>query len=160
MACDSLYVHCCWRLVLTIDVNTLVPRHSRGFRACPGLGADVFLQPCGQELKGNIRVFCRVRPISSAELTATSADAGTMAVEFPMSADMLGCGLTLGVPSRVGITDGTGAGPSGEHSTHLMSASRRQHKWFHPCVHARIPRMTVNLHVQALCPVREVVTAL
>mmetsp|Transcript_5395 Transcript_5395/g.11884 ORF Transcript_5395/g.11884 Transcript_5395/m.11884 type:complete len:815 (-) Transcript_5395:535-2979(-) len=52
-----------------------------------------------QELKGNIRVFCRVRPLSGAE--ESSEQDSAMAVEFPPSAgDLLGAGVALQVPQR------------------------------------------------------------
>lgn len=45
-----------------------------------------------QELKGNIRVFCRVRPLSSSE----AGPDGALAVELgPTTADELSAGITL-----------------------------------------------------------------
>ena len=45
--------------------------------------------PCPQELKGNIRVFCRVRPAPDA------AEAAQLAVGFPACGDMAGRGIEL-----------------------------------------------------------------
>lgn len=64
-----------------------------------------------QELKGNIRVFCRVRPpgVVVADLPAPDSGSGSgsaedagMAVDFPTSGDLLGRGLhlTVGEPAR------------------------------------------------------------
>lgn len=50
-----------------------------------------------QELKGNIRVFCRVRPPLNAELE----DAADPAVDFATSGDLLGRGLSLTVPGSL-----------------------------------------------------------
>ncbi|KXZ52544.1 hypothetical protein GPECTOR_9g588 [Gonium pectorale] len=53
-----------------------------------------------QDLKGNIRVYCRVRPVSAAE----AADAGhdsEMALDFPTSGDLLGRGLTVVAPGNL-----------------------------------------------------------
>lgn len=58
-----------------------------------------------QELKGNIRVFCRVRPITSQEIGESTED-NAIAVEFPNSGDLLGRGLGLVVPPN---TTGTAA---------------------------------------------------
>ena len=44
-----------------------------------------------QELKGNIRVFCRVRPISDAERSSAQHDSD-MALDFPHSSDPLSAG--------------------------------------------------------------------
>lgn len=52
-----------------------------------------------QELKGNIRVFCRVRPISQNEI-ATSDEGSSLALDFPTSGELLGRGLSLMVPSN------------------------------------------------------------
>lgn len=49
-----------------------------------------------QELKGNIRVFCRVRPISASEQSSTDHDS-MPAVEFPPVTDVLGAGIVLQV---------------------------------------------------------------
>lgn len=47
-----------------------------------------------QELKGNIRVFCRVRPIAGA---GGQADSPPLSVEFPETNDILSAGITLQV---------------------------------------------------------------
>ncbi|GFH14229.1 kinesin-like protein, partial [Haematococcus lacustris] len=52
-----------------------------------------------QELKGNIRVFCRVRPVSSAEQSSSEHDS-SMAVEFGANTEVLGAGISLQVPTR------------------------------------------------------------
>lgn len=51
---------------------------------------------CLQELKGNIRVFCRVRPVSAAEQGNAEHDSA-LAVEFPPSTDILSAGIVLQV---------------------------------------------------------------
>jgi hypothetical protein len=40
-----------------------------------------------QELKGNIRVFARVRPPSNSEMTGAEGGSGTLATEFPNSGE-------------------------------------------------------------------------
>ncbi|EFJ44457.1 kinesin-like protein, partial [Volvox carteri f. nagariensis] len=51
-----------------------------------------------QDLKGNIRVYCRVRPVSSAEASDKAHDSG-MALDFPTDGDLLGRGLSVAVTS-------------------------------------------------------------
>lgn len=53
-----------------------------------------------QELKGNIRVFCRVRPIVGVDRPSTDADSQSLAVEFPETSDVLSAGIVL----QVGVT--------------------------------------------------------
>ncbi|KAG1664095.1 hypothetical protein FOA52_013279 [Chlamydomonas sp. UWO 241] len=53
------------------------------------------------ELKGNIRVFCRVRPVSAAEVASADHDA-SLALDFPESNDLLSAPIGLQVPSRDG----------------------------------------------------------
>ncbi|PSC71436.1 kinesin-3 isoform X2 [Micractinium conductrix] len=57
-----------------------------------------------QELKGNIRVFCRVRPPASGE--AAEAAPGKPVVAFPAEGDMAGRGLELAQPGGRGGKDG------------------------------------------------------
>ncbi len=45
--------------------------------------------PCAQELKGNIRVFCRVRPAPDA------TEGGPLAIGFPAGGDLAGRGIEL-----------------------------------------------------------------
>ncbi|GAX76591.1 hypothetical protein CEUSTIGMA_g4037.t1 [Chlamydomonas eustigma] len=54
-----------------------------------------------QELKGNIRVFCRVRPMSSLEQVGADPDIQP-ALDFPPSDDLLSAGIILSAPSRDG----------------------------------------------------------
>ncbi len=54
------------------------------------------LPPCSQELKGNIRVFCRVRPAPD------TADASPLAVGFPAGGDLAGRGIELTAASAPG----------------------------------------------------------
>ncbi|GFR50250.1 hypothetical protein Agub_g12436 [Astrephomene gubernaculifera] len=51
-----------------------------------------------QDLKGNIRVYCRVRPVSSAEAADSSHDS-EMSLDFPATGDLVERGLTVTVPS-------------------------------------------------------------
>ncbi|KAG2485809.1 hypothetical protein HYH03_015519 [Edaphochlamys debaryana] len=53
-----------------------------------------------QDLKGNIRVYCRVRPVSSAE-AADAAHDSEMSLDFPSAGDLLGRGLTVVVPGNL-----------------------------------------------------------
>ncbi|KAG2451808.1 hypothetical protein HYH02_003584 [Chlamydomonas schloesseri] len=53
-----------------------------------------------QDLKGNIRVYCRVRPVSAAE-AADAAHDSEMSLDFPSSGDLLGRGLTVVVPGNL-----------------------------------------------------------
>ncbi|WIA31039.1 hypothetical protein OEZ86_001075 [Tetradesmus obliquus] len=53
-----------------------------------------------QELKGNIRVFARVRPPSSSEMSADGGS-GALATEFPNSGELLGRGLDITVPGSL-----------------------------------------------------------
>ncbi|MEW5311339.1 MAG: hypothetical protein WDW38_003062 [Sanguina aurantia] len=53
-----------------------------------------------QELKGNIRVFCRVRPVSAAEQASPDHDSD-LCLDFPISGDLLGHGLTVSVPGNL-----------------------------------------------------------
>ena len=55
-----------------------------------------------QELKGNIRVFCRVRPVSHAEQSEDSES--SMAMEMPPSDDPLSSSIHLSAPDRRGDT--------------------------------------------------------
>ncbi|GIL50219.1 hypothetical protein Vafri_6438 [Volvox africanus] len=50
-----------------------------------------------QDLKGNIRVYCRVRPVSASEASDASHDS-EMALDFPTAGDLLGRGLSVTVP--------------------------------------------------------------
>lgn len=61
-----------------------------------------------QELKGNIRVFCRVRPVSAAEQASSDHDS-TMAVEFPESGELLSAGITLQVKRMTATRDASHA---------------------------------------------------
>jgi hypothetical protein len=62
-----------------------------------------------QELKGNIRVFCRVRPMCPAAAAecgaegqaAAASDGGVMAFEFPPVTDLLSAGVVLNVRTLV-----------------------------------------------------------
>jgi hypothetical protein len=51
------------------------------------------LRHCLQELKGNIRVFARVRPPSNSEMTGAEGSCGTLATEFPNSGEHNPCTL-------------------------------------------------------------------
>lgn len=53
-----------------------------------------------QDLKGNIRVYCRVRPVSAAE-AADPAHDSEMSLDFPTSGDLLGRGLSVVVPGNL-----------------------------------------------------------
>ena len=55
-----------------------------------------------QELKGNIRVFCRARPVSAAEQANTEHDSA-LSVEFPVSNDVLGASIVLQVCTCVSV---------------------------------------------------------
>jgi len=50
-----------------------------------------------QELKGNIRVFCRVRPMVGSETSRGEPESQALAVEFPETSDILSAGITLQV---------------------------------------------------------------
>lgn len=54
-----------------------------------------------QELKGNIRVFCRVRPVNSVEQIQES-DLAMSAMEMPPSDDPLSSSIHLSAPDRRG----------------------------------------------------------
>ncbi|KAF5838673.1 kinesin-like protein [Dunaliella salina] len=58
-----------------------------------------------QELKGNIRVFCRVRPIGGPERPG-EPDSQAMSVEFPESNDLLRAGITLQTQPRGDVPGG------------------------------------------------------
>ncbi|GLC49983.1 hypothetical protein PLESTB_000329700 [Pleodorina starrii] len=51
-----------------------------------------------QDLKGNIRVYCRVRPVSAAEAADAQHDSD-MALDFPPAGDLPGRGITVSAPS-------------------------------------------------------------
>ncbi len=50
-----------------------------------------------QDLKGNIRVYCRIRPVSSTEAADNSHDS-ELSLDFPSAGDLLGRGLGVTVP--------------------------------------------------------------
>lgn len=54
-----------------------------------------------QELKGNIRVFCRVRPVNLVEQSGQEGEAA-MAMEMPPSEDPLSAAVHLSAPDRRG----------------------------------------------------------
>lgn len=58
-----------------------------------------------QELKGNIRVFCRVRPIGGPDRSG-EPDSQAMSVEFPESNDLLSAGITLQTQPRGDVPGG------------------------------------------------------
>jgi hypothetical protein len=61
----------------------------------------VVLRPCpSQELKGNIRVFCRVRPPCEGE--AADAAPGRPVLAYPAAGDLAGRGLELSQPPAGG----------------------------------------------------------
>ncbi|GBF87705.1 kinesin [Raphidocelis subcapitata] len=54
-----------------------------------------------QELKGNIRVFCRVRPALQSELEAAGSGTEPVATSFPTAGDLLGRGVEIVVPGNL-----------------------------------------------------------
>ena len=65
-----------------------------------------------QELKGNIRVFCRVRPPAAGE--ADEAAPGRPVLAFPAAGELAGRGLELVQPAGSGGKERGGGGSSGE----------------------------------------------
>jgi hypothetical protein len=79
-------LHWWWRQSIVACVSANV--QSLVMTAAPhGAAAAPVVADNLQELKGNIRVFARVRPPSNSEMTGAEGGCGTLATEFPNSGE-------------------------------------------------------------------------